>query len=416
MVEYHDPDTDEACLALDGLDPAALTQSRREGDAESARLLYVAVTRAIHRCELYCGDIKGYERSALAHLLHVDTAALEATRIVADLDGWVAGTGNIIWQLAETEGEPVNLPQTDERTSQVRKLTRNIDRSWRIASFSSLTAGRTAPDSHRRDHDQSDATDSGAATPTPPVAAPSTLDEQIFTFPRGAVTGTMIHAIFEHLDFAADASVQREVVSRTRRRFGFDDAADDTLCALVDHTLNGSLPLGASLAEIVPDRRLNEMEFYFPIADLTLEGLRRALATAPAGAPLRDATEGLDRLRIQGFMKGYIDLIFEHEGRFYIVDYKSNDLGPRLDDYGPECLTATMRSHGYLLQYAIYTVALHRYLSLRLPDYDPAQHLGGVYYLFVRGMRRGQTTGIFCDQPGPALIEALSDALGGKTV
>lgn len=414
VIEFHDPESRDACLALDGLDPVALTQSRLEGDAESARLLYVAVTRAIHRCELHCGCIQGYERSALAHLLHGDAPGLEATRIVADLNAWAARTENVTWQSAITAGEPVILTAAAPADRRIRTLTHRIDRSWRIASFSSLTAGRTAPDSDRRDHDQSDADESAVAVAATHATGASPLDEQIFSFPRGAVTGTMIHAIFEHLDFTADASAQREVVSRTRRRFGFDDTADDTLCALVDHALNSSLPLGAGLAEISPGRRLNEMEFYFPIAGLTLKALRGALATAPPGAPLRDAAEGLDQLQIQGFMKGYIDLIFEHQGRFYIVDYKSNDLGARLDDYRPERLTAAMRSHGYLLQYAIYAVALHRYLALRLPGYDPAQHLGGVHYLFVRGMRRGETTGIFSDQPGPALIRALSDALGGR--
>ncbi|MBA1331322.1 hypothetical protein QQ73_09210, partial [Candidatus Endoriftia persephone str. Guaymas] len=108
-----------------------------------------------------------------------------------------------------------------------------------------------------------------------------------------------------------------------------------------------------------------------------------------------------------GLMRGFIDLVFQHQGRFYLADYKSNHLGNRPEEYHCEALEQAMQAHRYRLQYLIYTLALHRYLRQRLPDYDYQRHFGGVYYLFVRGIRPGSRHGIFYDRPPLALIEAL---------
>ena len=115
------------------------------------------------------------------------------------------------------------------------------------------------------------------------------------------------------------------------------------------------------------------------------------------------------------FLKGFIDLVFVHQGRFYVVDYKSNHLGFDEADYQSEQLNAAMIEHDYPLQYLIYSLALHRYLRLRLPDYEPEKHLGGVYYLFIRGMKPewGQA-GIFYDKPSIDLLEKLDHYLQGE--
>ena len=110
-----------------------------------------------------------------------------------------------------------------------------------------------------------------------------------------------------------------------------------------------------------------------------------------------------------GYMKGFIDLVFETEGRYYIVDYKSNWLGMNLEDYHSTRLPAVITQAGYPLQYLLYTVAVHRYLRHRLASYDYDRDFGGVYYLFLRGMdaRRGADYGIFYRRPERALVEAL---------
>ena len=118
---------------------------------------------------------------------------------------------------------------------------------------------------------------------------------------------------------------------------------------------------------------------------------------------------------MRGLMRGFIDLVFRHEGRFFIVDYKSNRLGNRLQDYGRDGLREAIRQHRYDLQYLIYSLALHRFLGWRLPGYDFERHFGGVYYLFLRGMRpnRGSEIGVWYDHPPLELIDGLDRLFGG---
>ena len=119
---------------------------------------------------------------------------------------------------------------------------------------------------------------------------------------------------------------------------------------------------------------------------------------------------------LTGYLRGFIDCVFEHAGRWYVVDYKSNDLGPAAADYEPRALAAQMTRHDYVLQYHLYLVAVHRYLRRRLRDYSYARHIGGALYLFVRGMSptRGPATGVVHATPPAALIEGMSALLGGE--
>jgi exodeoxyribonuclease V beta subunit len=125
----------------------------------------------------------------------------------------------------------------------------------------------------------------------------------------------------------------------------------------------------------------------------------------------------LDFRPLAGFLKGFIDLVFEHAGRWYVVDYKSNVLGVHADDYRPERLVTAMTEHHYFLQYHLYVVALHRYLTRRFPGYDYDRHFGGVYYLFLRGMAPAyaRNNGVFSDRPSRQLIEGLSAVLAGRS-
>ena len=128
-----------------------------------------------------------------------------------------------------------------------------------------------------------------------------------------------------------------------------------------------------------------------------------------------DRLSTLDFSRLRGFLTGFIDLTFVHDERWYIVDYKSNHLGSKLGDYGEANISEAMMSHHYILQYHVYTVALHRYLQARMPGYDYDQHFGGAYYLFIKGMKEslGPENGIFRDRPPRELIEKLSSLFEG---
>jgi exodeoxyribonuclease V beta subunit len=116
-------------------------------------------------------------------------------------------------------------------------------------------------------------------------------------------------------------------------------------------------------------------------------------------------------------MRGFIDLVFEYAGRFYVVDWKSNILGPVIADYAPACLRQAMEGHFYVLQSRLYAVALHQYLTLRLPHYRYEKHFGGIYYLFIRGMNPayGPGFGIYADRPERRFMDRFARFLiGGK--
>ena len=146
-------------------------------------------------------------------------------------------------------------------------------------------------------------------------------------------------------------------------------------------------PTGFRLGDPLP--RLVELDFHFPVAGLDRDRLSAVLAEHGYPAPFARAgtdASGEPPARIHGFLRGFIDLVVEHAGRWYVVDYKSNWLGPAPGDYAPAALAEAMRAGGYTLQSLIYLVALHRYLAVRLPGYDYEHHFGGAFYLFVRGI------------------------------
>ena len=158
-------------------------------------------------------------------------------------------------------------------------------------------------------------------------------------------------------------------------------------------------------------RRLTELEFHLPAPHLDAHALNATLhQLGYPVAPLAFTT-------LRGYLKGFIDLVFEHQGRYFLLDWKSNHLGATQGDYHRAAVDQAMYQHGYHLQHLLYSVALHRYLQQRLPDYQPQQHFGGVLYLFVRGVRPhwrqpdGSPCGVYFHRPAPAVLHTLSDLL-----
>jgi exodeoxyribonuclease V beta subunit len=162
---------------------------------------------------------------------------------------------------------------------------------------------------------------------------------------------------------------------------------------------------------------MNELEFTFPVGHWDraqtvnprqLAEVFREHGSAAVSAAYADRLARLEFLPLAGFLHGYIDLVFEQAGRFYVVDYKSNFLGAAPDDYGPSHLLAAMEHHDYFLQYHLYSVAVQKYLRLRVPEYEPSKHFGGVFYLFLRGMSPERAgSGVFFDRPSESLLRAL---------
>jgi exodeoxyribonuclease V beta subunit len=158
---------------------------------------------------------------------------------------------------------------------------------------------------------------------------------------------------------------------------------------------------GIRMADISWEDRLSELEFDFPLSEFNTSEL--AAIGHDHGTPFFTRPDE----SLEGLMNGKIDLIFRYEGKYYILDWKSNHLGDQVNDYSVDRIREAMADNNYHLQYHIYTVALCKYLRTRLPDFDYERDFGGCFYLFVRGMRTGGDTGVFFHKPEASVIDKM---------
>ena len=417
---------------------AAEAAAQKESLAEYLRLLYVALTRAKFRCYLVAGKISGKrpnrpETSPLSYLFHASPATRESAALVDDLaqevkglgpdevvsqlEAWAAGAAGAVAvsPMPEPGSPPLWAPGSGaEESYACLSFARPLDRDWRISSFTSLSA-HDLPLAELPDHDGS-----AAGEPAPPAVRPEPQAGSIFSFPRGARAGIFLHGIFEKLDFhgCTGESAAWQVRSFLKAG-GLDEGWAPCLCEMIRHVVQVPLhsPEGPfCLADLEKGKWLSELEFFLPLQFVTSGALREFFgrwAGLHGGADLLPLCQGLRFRPVRGMLKGYIDMIFEHGGRYYLVDWKSNHLGYRLEDYGQASLKGAMEKGLYTLQYLLYTVALNRYLTLRVPGYDYERHFGGSIYVFLRGVDREQGAGygLFRDTPPAALIKELTDCL-----
>jgi len=296
----------------------------------------------------------------------------------------------------------------------------HIDAGWAIGSYSSLALG-ARHEAAALDHDLRllpagfDTADIAVAAGSA-VAATSALiiaDDDILRFPRGAEAGECLHAVFEHMAFTEPATWPAAVATAlaTHPPPWNDAAAAPLGPAMLQHmladVLHTPLPGGAVLAQVPRMRCLVELEFDLPVPQLGAAALAQALRQHGY------ATPSLSFGTLRGHLRGFIDLVFEHGGRYCVLDWKSNHLGDSADDYAPASLARAMDRQGYHLQYLLYSVALHRHLQLRVPGYRFETHFGGVLYLFVRGVRpHWPGRGVYAHRPTLQTIEHLSSLLG----
>ncbi len=448
---FHDPDDDDR-LKLDvrrkpksrrdrDADPH-IALARREKAAENLRLLYVAVTRARHRCVVVWGGFYRSHRSPLGYLLGsplVDERwpwdpEMVAGKVKEQTDEqmmqWLRERGQGAWtvsSLAEGDPIPYRPPPAPAVDLQAWRPALAIDRSRRTASFTTMVADRPlhrGESSEGRDRDEH-SQERSTTGPTPPAQGQVRLAE----FPRGAKAGNFFHDMLEHLDFAAPSEDREALVHEKLAAYGYpaDPWAEPVLGAL-DDILTTPLSTQATplrLCDLSLGQRRNELEFILPTAGgeqgdaiaLTRERLAALFRAHGQGLP-EHYPEQIERLGfspLRGFLKGFIDLVFVHDDRWYLADYKTNHLGDDLGGYHDAALAETMADDHYVLQYHLYAVALVRHLRRTLPDFDYERHFGGVYYLFLRGMTpaAGPTRGVYFERPPASRIDALSALLRG---
>ncbi|MDJ0810780.1 MAG: exodeoxyribonuclease V subunit beta [Desulfobacterales bacterium] len=407
-----------------------------ERRAEAVRLLYVAVTRACTRCYLVWGDLPGAETSALGYLLKgiPDAGAPRQMQTNRRTDEPAAakaddGADSPLDPLArKAEGAIVVRPLPESNAlpaipevprvalGPARGLTRQFDRDWTIASFSSLI--RAAPHGAEMPEDRDQW---GTIAPPAPIGheqgqAAEKLADDVHLIPRGAHTGNLFHRLFEILDYRQTAMhTWRSCVSAELVQFGFESEWLLPVTRLIRNVLATPLPSATapfSLDQIAPAACIKELAFAFPLKHLRPQKLAAVFRQHDLPLASDDVDHQLRQLHFKisgGYLRGFIDLVFHIQGRYWLLDWKSNHLGDSYADYDPARIRSVMAADYYFLQYHLYTLALDQFLRLRLPGYAYEKDFGGVYYLFIRGMRPENEAGcgVYFDRPHPGLIAAL---------
>jgi exodeoxyribonuclease V beta subunit len=413
----------------------------RESLAENLRLFYVALTRAERCCVFFTGRIvdgRSSGRTPLlspsSYLLYVPDEARkspqpfgEAQRELAGMD--VAAMAETLQSLFDGTEGAIGLRRLslndDFRVSLVRpgaagrpplvlrQFRKQLDTDWRIASFTTLSRHRHIA-FELPDRDESAPLTAAALTQS------AETDRSIFAFPKGAGAGILMHSIFETLDFASPSEADIEAACEAAlARYGFYEEWQPVLAGMVREVLATPLssPNGPfTLGNLKKQSWFTEFEFFFPLKRITAPELAEVLVrhgAIPTGTDPAAALQALDFAPVKGMLMGFMDMVFEAHGRFWLLDWKSNHLGNSVEEYHRELLDRAMTDNLYRLQYLLYTVALDRFLSLRVPGYRYETHFGGAIYVFLRGVsaEHGEEFGIYRDLPPVKLIRELSELL-----
>lgn len=343
-------------------------------EQEYRRLLYVALTRAVYACYIFKSNASVNKASTLSKFLEelkFDNSIQEITDI------------------PEPQGKYKN---TNLVKPKVRKPTSFVltETKWERISYSRI---------------------SGDHMPTPRdrfILETQGYDHFIFNeLTKGSKTGTIIHILFERTDFSQPDTWKYTI--KNIAKLYFPKAEVDFLNHLhtmLDHVMHTDILTDNGLLQLndIPlTACIHELEFDFPLQLFNAQQLEEIIDDVSIKSSYKE---------IEGMMNGKVDIFFRHDGKYYILDWKTNHLGYHIDGYTTEKVAAAMTENNYHLQYLIYTYAVQKYLHLQLNDFDYDRDFGGVIYLFVRGMRKGQKSGVFFSRPGAEEIKKLGRLFG----
>ena len=361
---------------------AQLELYKQQNEQENRRLLYVAITRTVYKCFIIKNDSKEAKNSTLSFftnaLKNADTLLIENSNLP---------------EIPENYYYKILKQKTVNETKEVVNFSLQ-KQNWQRTSYTRLAA----------EMEKNSKPGTGKYI--------NEYDEFIFIkMSKGSTTGNMLHYIFENIHFTNNDK-WGSVIEGAIKKFS---PANKTVYELllqemVAHVLQANIQIGNTsfnLAQVTYEKRIHEFEFDFPLTIFQPVELQ-ALSSENLLIKVKE------RYELEGIMNGKIDMLFEYDNKYFILDWKSTFLGDSLHPYAPDVLNDAMNENNYHLQYLIYTLATKKYLETRLPNFDYEIDFGGVLYLFVRGMRKGNDSGVFYNKPSLELINNLENILFKK--
>ncbi|MFD2166885.1 exodeoxyribonuclease V subunit beta [Thalassotalea euphylliae] len=425
VIEYHN-EQGQLISSLEG-DAQQKALMAEEAYAETIRLLYVAVTRAVQRCYVLVANFEQSHVSPLGKTLGWQSGIVPhdfLTRLAAEQPDSIGLTE--VFDVEPIAVDSQTLPAQSELAS-AAEFHGNIERDWWLSSFTALSknmrhGGVSTPD---RDTDDNTVTEKAATNIR-------------FDMAKGAQTGNLLHDLMEHCQF--DQPQWGELLTRYRAKYTDvlepwrDDELEKWLTQIINtplmatevakeaeegtnEALAGNVPSANCLSSISDTKVLKEAEFYFPMRDANSQKLTAALISHRRRVNPEKASKTIrlpEYKKLKGMMHGFIDLVFEMDGKYYVSDYKSTYLGKSIQDYSHHAMRKNIEDNYYDLQYLLYSLALHRLLKNRLANYSPEAHFGGIFYLYLRGMNGDGTSGVYYADVQPEELNRLDNIFAAK--
>ncbi len=402
--------------ADDNIKKANRLLARKETLAENIRLAYVALTRARNRCYLSIGNEQATAKSILMYLFSKKSVD-EIVELSVGKKNFEIYLNEIFKGFEELTTEenisftnkPIlfNLEKYTPKNKEIdaflaKEFIKKKSVNWSVGSFSGLTANAE----HK--------------------FTPVKLGQGAFGLPKGNIFGLAIHEIFENYftvgkdEFNKNLKRYFERPLNSINYFRVENEVEkqerfNIAKQMIDDVLNANIATAASaiyLKDIEPKDAKAELDFFYKINKIDAQILKNIFADY-ADIDLKDFSEQLGRLKFSlrtGYMTGQIDMVFRKDNKYFVLDWKTNHLGSNYEGYSPDKLLISMKDSYYVLQYHIYSLAVHLYLKSQLKSYDYDKDFGGAFYIYTRGVdNKGQ--GVYFDKPKRELIETLEKEL-----
>jgi exodeoxyribonuclease V beta subunit len=441
ILTYHDDIADDWAADLRGNEAGAgaIAAARLEREAEALRLIYVAITRASHSVTVFVPNVRGLQHSALGQMLFkfLDTKKVrigessfqELRRGFMSLEMPTGINLRLIDAIAASKsGEPG--PARKPRALRLNDLTRSISNSWVASSFSAMVAGLPAHTLGANEELGKDV-DAFGEPSLQYVAEPEAA--RFSSLPPGAESGDTLHKIFERIDFVNYDPVSDMIVEPLLTRLN-PDLRNETnqvkrdVLAVLEAPLMPSDP-SFRLRQVDSTTRRSELQFSLGVGFDPAGRVQRRFSSRDLAEIMTPEVTGLDdsyaaTIRqlsfapLAGYLRGYIDLVFEHRGRTYVVDYKSTSVSESIAGFSPDRVAQAVFGNHYALQTALYSLVMHRYLRWRKSDYDYDRDFGGTLVVFLRGVCPTRAPGhsVHFHRATRSAIDALDSLFSGAGV